>query len=81
MHDAHVHLDFMTNAEQVAASAAAAGVNLFANTVTPEGYAAASERFAAYDNVHLGCGLHPWWVDETLGQSQCLIFESLGLSQ
>ena len=81
MHDAHVHLDFMTNAEQVAADAAAAGVGLFANTVTPEGYAAASTRFEAFDNVHLGCGLHPWWVDGSSGQSQCLTFESLGLAQ
>lgn len=65
MHDAHVHLDFMANGEIVAADAAAAGVRLFANTVTPEGYDAARERFADLDNARIGWGMHPWWVDDS----------------
>ena len=63
MYDAHVHLDFMTNGEEVAAEAADAGARLFAGTVTPSGFLAARERFAHFDNVDLGLGLHPWWVE------------------
>ena len=63
MYDAHVHLDFMTNGEEVARDAAATGVRLFAGTVTPAGFVAAREQFGAFDNVDLGLGLHPWWVE------------------
>lgn len=62
MLDAHMHLDFIANAEEVAAEAGAAGVSLYACTVTPGGYASARDRFAAYANVEVGLGLHPWWV-------------------
>ena len=64
MHDAHVHLDFMANAEQVASDAYSADIALFANTVTPDGWAAAQTRFIAFENVHVGWGMHPWWVDD-----------------
>ena len=63
MHDAHVHLDFRANGEQVAADAAAAGTLLFANTVTPGGFIAARARFDTCENVRVGWGMHPWWVD------------------
>lgn len=62
MHDAHVHLDFMANGEQVAAEAETNDVPLFANTVTPEDYLAARARFARFGNVRTGWGMHPWWV-------------------
>ena len=64
MHDAHVHLDFMANAEQVASDAYSADIALFANTVTPDGWAAAQTRFIDFENVHVGWGMHPWWVDD-----------------
>lgn len=64
MHDMHCHLAFMTNAEEVAAEAQAAGTMLYANTVTMSEYAAARKRFAAFDNVRVGLGTHPWWVDD-----------------
>ena len=64
MHDAHVHLDFMANAEQVASDANSADIALFANTVTPDGWAAARARFIDFENVHVGWGMHPWWVDD-----------------
>lgn len=64
MHDAHVHLDFMANAEQMASDAYSADIALFANTVTPDGWAAAQTRFIAFENVHVGWGMHPWWVDD-----------------
>ena len=62
LYDAHVHLDFMTNGEEVAAEAAADGCRLFSVTVTPEGFLTARERFSAFDNVDVGLGLHPWWI-------------------
>jgi len=65
MHDAHVHLDFMANAEQVASDAYSADIALFANTVTPDGWAAAQARFSGFGNVHVGWGMHPWWVDDS----------------
>lgn len=65
MHDAHVHLDFMANAEQVASDAYSADIALFANTVTPDGWAAARARLSDFGNVHVGWGMHPWWVDDT----------------
>lgn len=64
MHDMHCHLGFMTNGEDVAAEAQAAGTLLFANTVTMDEYAQAREQFAPYDNVRVGLGAHPWWVDD-----------------
>ena len=64
MHDMHCHLTFMENAEEVAAEAQAAGTLLFANTVTMREYTAARERFATFENVRVGLGTHPWWVDD-----------------
>jgi len=64
LHDAHCHLDFMADGEQVAAEASAAGCLIFANTVEPEAFARTSARFAPYPNVSVGLGLHPWWVRE-----------------
>lgn len=64
LHDMHCHLDFMTNGEEVATQAAAAGTLLFANTVTPDGWLAARARFAGFGNVRVGFGMHPWWTSE-----------------
>lgn len=55
----------MVNGEEVASEAAADGCRLFAVTVTPEGFLAARERFSAFENVEVGLGLHPWWVERT----------------
>ena len=72
MHDAHVHLDFMSNGEQVAARARRRGMGLLAATVTPTGYSRALGRFGEFDNVRIGWGMHPWWVeaDASLGERQ-----------
>ncbi|MGI6220383.1 MAG: TatD family hydrolase [Coriobacteriales bacterium] len=64
LHDAHCHLDFMADGEQVAADALVAGCAIFANTVEPEAFSQVSKRFAPYSNVSVGLGLHPWWVRE-----------------
>ena len=62
LHDMHCHLGFMENGEDVAAEALEAGTLLFANSVTPEEWAAARERYAPFGNVTVGFGMHPWWV-------------------
>lgn len=64
LYDAHVHLDFMTNAQEVARDAANRNMTLFANTVTPSGYRKAVCEFGSYPNVHVGLGLHPWWIND-----------------
>ena len=63
MHDMHCHLGFMANGEEVAAGAEAAGTLLFANSVTMDEYETSRTRFAPYENVRVGLGMHPWWVD------------------
>ncbi|MBR3157694.1 MAG: TatD family hydrolase [Atopobiaceae bacterium] len=60
--DAHVHLDFMANAREVAVDAASRGLCLFANTVTPDGYKRTIGLVGDLPNVRVGVGLHPRWV-------------------
>lgn len=61
--DMHVHVDFMSNADEVVSDAARDGLALFANTVRPTDYLAARETsWAQKANVRLGVGMHPWWV-------------------
>ena len=62
LHDMHCHLDFMEDGEEVAGEACAFQTMLFANTVTPAGWRAACERFARFENVRVGFGMHPWWA-------------------
>lgn len=62
-YDAHVHLDFMSNAVEVARDAAARGLALFANTVTPEGFVLTRQLVGKHANVRVGLGLHPWWIN------------------
>ncbi len=65
LHDLHCHLDFINNALEVAADAAAAGTRIFATTVTPLGYLQAHMHFATVENVALGLGLHPWYLAQS----------------
>ena len=60
----------MSNGEEVAREAHAAGFALFANTVTPSGYRTARARFADAPGICLGLGMHPWWVDGTVFDSE-----------
>ncbi len=75
LHDLHCHLDFMSNAEEVALDAAACGSLIFANTVTPAGFEQARTRFAHSENVRLGLGLHPWYLDPASAR-QLELFEA-----
>lgn len=66
--DCHVHVGFMSNAEQVARDALREGLLLFVNTVTPQEYLTLHEQeWARLPNVRLGLGLHPWWVARGMG--------------
>ena len=76
LYDAHCHLDFMSNGEDVARHAQADGMCLFANTATPSGYIRAQARFAPFENVFVGLGMHPWWVDDAFDGDE---FERLAL--
>ena len=60
--DMHCHLDFSSDMAALTRLAQAHGVAAFSNTVTPEGYLAASKALASFPNVRVGVGLHPWWV-------------------
>lgn len=62
--DAHCHLDFMSNMEEVARDAAADGLHMLATTVTPQGYLRARDALAGLPNVGVAVGAHPWWVTD-----------------
>ncbi|MBR3225143.1 MAG: TatD family hydrolase [Atopobiaceae bacterium] len=64
LHDAHIHLDFMSNAREVALEARNREVQLFANSVTPTGFMRTMELADRLDSVRIGLGQHPWWVAE-----------------
>ena len=69
--DMHCHLDFSSDMAALARLAQAHSAAAFSNTVTPEGYLAASKALAGFPNVRTGIGLHPWWVaDERCGAEQ-----------
>lgn len=76
--DAHVHLDFMSNAPEVVADAARDGLDLYAATVTPAGYTKALASVGSRRNVYLALGLHPWWVaDGRCDEEDVCHFEDL----
>lgn len=60
--DAHCHLDFMSNADEVARDAGAMGLAILATTVDPRGYQRFRPIADACENVRVAVGLHPWWV-------------------
>lgn len=64
LYDMHCHLSQMANAEDVAREAAAAGVAVFDCGVEPRGLTLQREHLAPFDNVVVGMGLHPWWLEE-----------------
>ena len=66
--DMHCHLDRMANALEVARDAAARDIAIFDTTVTPTDARTAAELLDGEPNVHVGVGLHPWWIaDGTCG--------------
>lgn len=76
--DAHVHMDFMSNAREVALEAAGRGLCMFANTVTPEGFERTRDALGDLPNVRVGLGMHPRWVAEgRCGEEDVARFEAL----
>ncbi len=62
--DAHLHLDFFANPAAFAQEAQACGLQVFANSVTPQGFLATTAVTQGMPHVRIGLGLHPWWVNE-----------------
>lgn len=76
--DAHCHLDFMSNAEEVARDAETAGLAMLATTVDPLGYLRLSALMDARENVRVAVGLHPWWVaDGRCGEESVSLAERI----
>ncbi|MEF9875795.1 MAG: TatD family hydrolase [Gordonibacter sp.] len=76
--DLHCHLDFAGNARELACGLADCGTECLSVTVSPRGFERAAELLAAYGNVRVGLGLHPWWVsDGRCGEAEVARFEQL----
>ena len=82
LYDMHCHLDFMSNATQVARDAAESGLAFFATTVTPRGYKYAAKYLRDEPNVRVGVGLHPGWVADgrcgldDIEEAESLVFDA-----
>lgn len=76
--DAHCHLDFASNAAELAAAYAACGGAL-SGTCDPRDFERARTMLAPFGSrVRVGLGLHPWWVaDGTCGEGEVALFERL----
>lgn len=73
LHDMHCHLDFARDPRSFAHAAAQDGAHVFANTVTPAGFRQARELLAGFNNIHLGIGLHPWYIADADAQVEQLL--------
>ena len=76
--DAHCHLDFARNGDELAAAYAACGGAL-SGTCDPRDFERVRSKLAPYaPHVRVGLGLHPWWVaDGTCGEGEIALFERL----
>lgn len=76
--DAHCHLDFASNAAELAAAYAACGGAL-SGTCDPRDFERVRSKLAPYaPRVRVGLGLHPWWVaDGICGEGEVALFERL----
>ena len=63
--DAHVHLDLMENAEEVASQLDQAGLAVFDCGVDPREFEAACARAKRHPGIVAGVGLHPWWIADS----------------
>ena len=78
--DAHCHLSFAGNGDEVAASLLRNGICCFTNTVTPEEYLDAQACFESYPHIDVGLGLHPWWLlDGRCTHDDILLFEDAAM--
>lgn len=56
--DAHIHLDAISNAEAISASAA----NVLCVSCAPSSWHKANKLAANHPTIRTAIGLHPWWV-------------------
>ena len=76
--DAHVHLDYVQEAPEIALHASESKRHLLAATVSPFGYMKMKMRFPGNPWVLPGLGFHPWWVaDNVLQPVDLALFEKL----
>lgn len=62
--DMHCHLGFADNARELAAALAVRGGGALSATVEPDEFVRMRDVLADEPAVHVGLGLHPWWLDE-----------------
>lgn len=62
--DMHCHLGFADNAHELAAALAVRGGGALSATVEPDEFVRMRDVLADEPAVHVGLGLHPWWLDE-----------------
>lgn len=77
LYDMHCHLDFTDDGEKIAAEI---GDQLKAidSTVIPSSYVSAKQKFEAFPNIHIGLGIHPWWIaNGRVGEVDVARFENL----
>lgn len=72
--DMHCHLELMANGEDVAQQAKSCELALLDTGVLPSEFETEQRRHASNDSVYVACGLHPWWVTDTLQDTE---FEQL----
>lgn len=68
--DMHCHLGLMANGEDVAQQAKSCELTLLDTGVLPSEFETEQRRHAPNDSVYVACGLHPWWVTDTLKDSE-----------
>lgn len=79
--DMHCHLDFAPDAAGAACALAACGMGAFSVTVAPRDYERTAALLASFETVHVGLGLHPWWIsDGRCGDEDVSLFEQLAPS-
>lgn len=64
LYDAHCHLGFAQQPEELAQAAEDLKIGALCCTVTPVEYLGLQMRLGSHPNIDLGLGLHPWWIGE-----------------
>ncbi len=59
----HCHLGFVPHPREVAEEAARHHIRMFSMTVDPAEYQTLHTLLNSYDNVRVGLGIHPWYVE------------------
>lgn len=76
--DMHCHIGFAPDPSELAFSVATQKIAALSATVLPGECRALSESLAALPHLHVGLGLHPWWVaDGRATEGDVRLFEDL----